>query len=107
MATFKINKKSTGFISKLRIAGAMQEVEFALYAPEAHEVHLAGSFNDWNTGSLPLKKEKDGMWKINVKLPKGRHEYKYFTDGKWAQNMPCSITAPNTFGTNNCVAAVD
>jgi 1,4-alpha-glucan branching enzyme len=107
MAMFKRTKKSAEAVSTLRIAGAMQEVEFALYAPEAHDVHLAGSFNDWNTGSLPLRREKDGMWKIKVKLPKGRHEYKYFADGKWTQNMPCSITTPNTFGTNNCVAAVD
>jgi 1,4-alpha-glucan branching enzyme len=106
MAIFNAIKKSNEPMSKLQNAGAMQEVEFALNAPEAHEVHLAGSFNDWNTSSLPLKKDRDGMWKVKVKLPRGRHEYKYFTDGKWSQNMQCATVAPNTFGTSNCVVAV-
>ncbi len=105
MTIFKTNKKSKEPVGKLHISDAIQEVEFALNVPEAHEVHLAGSFNDWNTESLPLKKERDGMWKIKVKLPKGRHEYKYFIDGKWSQNMSCTM-APNVFGTNNCVVAV-
>jgi len=98
--------KSTESTSKLRIVGRKEEVEFSLYAPEAHEVHLAGSFNDWNTESLLLKKDNGGMWKIKIKLPKGRYEYKYFADGVWAQNMQCGILAPNAFGTNNCVVAV-
>jgi 1,4-alpha-glucan branching enzyme len=106
MAIFKAFKKSKEFISKAGITGTLQEVDFSIYAPHAHEVYLAGSFNDWNTGSLPLKKEKAGMWNIKVKLPKGRYEYKLIVDGKWAQNTPCSILAPNTFGTNNCVVAV-
>jgi len=82
----------------------MVEVAFALNAPEVHEVYLAGNFNEWSTSPPPLKKERDGMWKI--KLPKGRHGYKYFADGKWVQNMPCTIVAPITFGTGNCVVAV-
>ncbi len=105
MSIFRTNKKSKEPIGKLGITDPIQEVEFALNVPEAREVHLAGSFNDWSTRSLPLKKDRDGMWKVKVRLPKGRHEYKYFIDGKWHQNMSCSIV-PNTFGTNNCVVAV-
>jgi 1,4-alpha-glucan branching enzyme len=106
MAIFKDFKKSKEPVDDLRTSGASEVVEFAINAPKAHEVHLAGSFNDWNTGSMPLRKDKDGMWRIKVNLHKGRHEYKYFIDGEWAHNMPCTTVVPNTFGTSNCVVAV-
>ena len=32
------------------------------------EVFLAGEFNSWDTGSLLMKKNKEGVWKTSVKL---------------------------------------
>ena len=83
-----------------------QEVEFAYSAPRAAKVSIAGSFNSWSTTSMPMKKGKDGMWRIKLKLPHGRHEYKYFVDGAWAQDVPGSEMVPNAFGTSNCVVTV-
>ena len=42
---------------------ADKNVEFTFQAPEAKEVYLAGEFNHWSTKSLPMKKDKDGVWK--------------------------------------------
>ncbi len=87
-------------------AGAGQEVEFAFSAPGARNVSLAGKFNDWNTSSMPMKKGKDGIWRIKLKLPQGKHEYKYFVDGAWVHEVPGCNAVPNAFGTHNCVIIV-
>lgn len=101
--TVKQLKKSIG---SSRPAGSMQEVEFTLVAPDAKKVCLAGPFNNWNTQSMPMKKNKDGAWKIKMKLPHGKCEYKYFVDGTWVLDTKCAESAPNSFGTKNSVINV-
>src|SRR3990170_4725356 len=83
-----------------------QEVEFTYYAPKATKVFLAGKFNNWNTKSLSMKKNKDGYWKTTIKLSPGRYEYKYFIDGAWAQDASGSEKVLNSFGTYNNVIGV-
>jgi 1,4-alpha-glucan branching enzyme len=83
-----------------------REVEFTLKAPGAKTVCIAGQFNDWNTTSTPMKKSKDGSWKIRLKLPSGTYEYKYFVDGSWVNEASGRETAPNPFGTCNCIITV-
>lgn len=84
----------------------LQQIEFIFRAPEAKKVYIAGTFNDWNTKLMLMKKGKDGIWRILIKLTPGRYEYKYFVDGTWAQDIPGAELAPNPFGTNNCVISV-
>lgn len=86
--------------------GNAQEVEFTYYAPGAKKVCLAGKFNDWNTRSLPMKKDKDGVWKTAVRLSPGRYEYKFFVDGVWTPEHPGSDTVLNPYGTYNRVIGV-
>lgn len=93
-----VRKKKTG----------EQSVEFSYYAPEARSVYLAGKFNDWDTGSIPMKKRKDGTWKTTLKLASGRYEYKFFVDGSWAQDVQQDReTVDNEFGTKNNVIGVE
>ncbi len=91
---------------KSKEAGREQTIEFKFYAPAARKVCLAGNFNSWSTSSHPMKKGKDGTWTISVKLQPGQHEYKYFVDGSWVQDAPCSDKIPNAFGTYNCIMGV-
>ncbi len=84
-----------------------QEVEFTFHAPDAKRVCVAGTFNNWDTNSFPLKKEKDGTWRRKVKLAPGRYEYRYFVDGAWVQDVSCAEMALNAFGTYNCVIGVN
>jgi len=93
-------------ISIHRGFGTSRDVEFVLYAPEAKKAYIAGKFNNWNTEQYPMKKGKDGFWRIKIKLSAGTHEYKYFVDGAWAQDVPCAALVPNPFGTSNCVISV-
>lgn len=85
-----------------------KSIEFNCRAPEAQAVHLAGTFNEWNTGSTPLTKGADGNWAVSVDLPPGRHEFKFVVDGEWCcepgcdgTNNECPKCVPNSFGTMN------
>ena len=106
MPTMEPVRKTRATVSAPKRESSEQTVEFTYNAPAAKKVCLAGKFNSWNTNSLPMKKDKNGMWKISMKLQPGQHEYKFFVDGAWAQNEPCSDKVPNPFGTYNCVIGI-
>lgn len=50
--------------------------------PDAKQVFLAGSFNNWREFELPMTKTKTG-WELSYVLGNGNYEYKFFADGKW------------------------
>jgi 1,4-alpha-glucan branching enzyme len=106
MAALEAARKMNESAGRQKSAGAVREVDFAFRAPSAKKVCVAGTFNNWNPNSIPMKKEKDGTWKIKVKLAAGKYEYKYVVDGTWAQDVPCAESVRNSFGTYNCVIGV-
>ena len=92
----------------------LKSVEFNCRVPKAQTVHLAGTFNGWNTGSIPLTKGEDDSWTVSVDLPPGRHEFKFVVDGQWCcdpgcdgTNRECPKCVPNSFGTMNRFIDVD
>ena len=106
MQTLEAVKQLKEPISRSKTSSAMQEGEFTIDAPDANKVCIAGQFNDWNTKSMPMKKSKDGKWRVKMNIPKGKYEYKYFVDGAWAQDISGADMCPNPYGTNNCVLTV-
>ncbi len=57
---------------------------FSLVAPEANEVELIGSFNDWDREhGVRLRRNANGVWHTTVALDPGRHLYKFVVDGAW------------------------
>jgi 1,4-alpha-glucan branching enzyme len=103
MAAMETVRKIKESIGK---AAAKEHMEFTFHAPESKKIYIAGTFNDWNTKSMPMKKDKDGTWRIMIKLSPGRYEYKYIVDGTWAQDCPGAELVPNPFGTYNCLIDV-
>ncbi len=83
-----------------------KNVEVSFYSPEAMNVYVAGEFNGWNTRSLAMKKDKDGVWRLKINLLPGRYEYKFFADNTWIESLPGIETIPNPFGTQNFVISV-
>lgn len=83
-----------------------KNVEISFYFPEAMNVYVAGEFNGWDTQSLPMKKDKDGVWRSKIKLIPGRHEYKLFADNVWIENLPGAEAILNPFGTQNFIISV-
>ena len=98
----KTSKKEAKGLSEKTLTN----VEFTFLAPEAIQVLLAGTFNSWDTRRLLMKKNKEGVWKTAINLAPGCHEYKFFADGAWVENISDGETALNPFGTRNCVAWV-
>lgn len=62
--------------------GYGREVLFRVKAPNAKEVSLLGSFNQWNSQMDRLEEEKPGIFVIRKHLPFGEHYYLYQIDGK-------------------------
>lgn len=94
------------------------------HAPEATNVFLAGTFNDWDPQASPLQRTPDGVWQITLGLAPGRYEYKFVVDGRWCcepgredaagcpncirdeRGIECANCVPNGFGTMNRVLEV-
>ncbi len=50
--------------------------------PNANQVVLAGSFNNWDEHSLQMLKTDSG-WIADVKIGPGKYWYKFIADGRW------------------------
>jgi 1,4-alpha-glucan branching enzyme len=73
--------------------------------PSAHQVFVAGSFNNWHAAALPLKPSK-GEWVGEVELAPGRYEYLFVVDGKWLPDPGAKETIPNPFGGFNSLLSI-
>ena len=79
---------------------------FEYFAPEAKQVTLAGTFNNWDVGKLLLKKNKSGRWTLDMDLQPGRYEYRFLVDGQWQNDQRPVSCVCNSFGTSNSVLEV-
>ena len=52
-------------------------VSFRVWAPHAHAVFVAGSFNGWSTNAHPMAREDNGYWFANISAAKIGSEYRY------------------------------
>ncbi len=69
---------------------------------KAGQVFLSGSFNNWSTMELPMKKTGAG-WEAEVKMAPGRYTYKYIIDGKWMQDANNKLKEDDENGGYNSV----
>ena len=81
-------------------------VHFELAAPQAAQVFIAGSFNDWRTTDLPMIRLGDGKWAKDLVLTPGRYEYLFFVDDTWVPDPAAAETVPNPFSGANAVVVV-
>lgn len=81
-------------------------VNFELKAPSAKRVVLTGNFNSWNESDLLMKRDKEGMWKLGLRLNPGRYEYKYIVDSQWWTDPAGSKTLVNSLGSANSIKEV-
>lgn len=79
----------------------------ALTHPTAHEVCIAGSFNDWHPTVTPMIRLEDGKWAKELALPPGRYEYRFVVDGQWVDDPAATDLIPNSYGTANAVFVVE
>ncbi len=55
-------------------------IHFFCDAPGARSVHLTGDFSEWNP--LPMERQMDGWWFLEVPLTHGHHQYQFLVDGQ-------------------------
>jgi len=84
-----------------------ERICLGLYAPDAQEVFVAGSFNGWQSSAIPLQKQPDGQWGVELMLEPGRYEYRFVVDGRWLDDPLASAYVSNPFGSLNCVLVAD
>jgi 1,4-alpha-glucan branching enzyme len=57
-------------------------INFVCVAPGAKQVSLSGDFNGWDPAALPMARQPDGAWMLQVPLHHGHHQYVFLVDGK-------------------------
>jgi 1,4-alpha-glucan branching enzyme len=57
-------------------------ITFVCLAPSAKEVYLTGQFNGWDPQALPMRRQPDGAWFVQIALHHGHHQYRFMVDGK-------------------------
>ena len=83
-------------------------VLFAIDAPGAHDVKLAGDFNGWipDRDVLSLK-DDSGLWKKFVFLGPGSYQYKFVVDDEWREDPHNHVVAQDTLGGQSSVVVVE
>jgi hypothetical protein len=78
-------------------------VRFVLAAPDARQVSVAGTFNQWDPRATPLVRTGSGVWTATLRLPAGQHQYAFVVDGeRWVPD-PAAPAVDDGFGRRNSV----
>lgn len=81
-------------------------VSLQLVKPEAQQVFVAGSFNEWKPETTPLVPKGDGRWVGDLSIKPGRHEYMFVVDGQWMPDPNAKESVQNPYGGKNSVLVV-
>jgi 1,4-alpha-glucan branching enzyme len=67
-------------------APAVERAIFDWYFPNAKQVCVAGTFNDWQPAATPLHDCGGGRWILDIPLQPGRYEFRFVVDGQWSDD---------------------
>lgn len=81
-------------------------VRIGYFNPEAREVSVAGTFNDWEPHETPLTRDSLGDWSVEISLPPGEHRYRLIVDGEWCDDPMAQRMEPNPYGTFDSIILV-
>ena len=71
-------------------------------------VSVVGNFNGWSPSATPMRRDEDGVWKAEVRLPLGRFEYKLAIDGvRWIADPGNPLNMPDGFGGKNSILVLE
>lgn len=87
--------------------GQYVKVTMNYYAPDAHHVAVAGTFNKWDADADVLRKGENGVWTINMTLKPGAYAYTFIVDGKtWVADPDAQAYVDDGFGGRNSLVRV-
>ncbi len=81
-------------------------VSFQWMSTEANTVAVVGDFNNWDVQAHPLKKGKDGVWKVTLRLRPGTYEYLFVVNSEWREDPLNPHRVPNPHGGFNSLCEV-
>ncbi len=81
-------------------------VSLEFVQPNARNVFVAGSFNEWQPERTPLVQRGNGRWVGDLTVEPGRHEYLFVVDGQWVPDPNAKESVENPFGGRNSVLRV-
>ena len=61
-------------------AASSRHVDFSIVLPQAENVHLVGSFNDWQVSADSRMENENGVWRKTLSLDDGTYSYNFKTD---------------------------
>jgi len=80
--------------------------EFTYENANATKVSIVGNFNDWNKDANPMVKD-GSIWKTNISLKPGKHEYQYVVnDTDWVVDPKEATSVKNKYEGMNSVIEV-
>lgn len=90
----------------VKVSPRTKKTSFQITLPEAESVALVGDFNGWSDSATPMKKNKTGVWKVDLALEEGEYQFRYLVNqSEWYNDEDVPVV-PNIFGSENSVVTV-
>ncbi len=87
--------------------GGMVRVQLSVALPDAQTVQVLGSFNKWGAVPEHLKKAKNGLFTVTLRLKPGIYQYVYQVDNSRIVSDPhARLYTEDGFGQRNAVLIV-
>jgi len=74
--------------------------------PDARNVIVTGSFNDWNRDGYNMSRQGN-KWILPLSLKQGKYTYKFIVDGEWISDPANKLFEGNEHGTDNSVLWIE
>jgi cytoskeletal protein CcmA (bactofilin family) len=89
-------------------AAKPKRVNFSATFPNAKEVLLIGSFNEWDEDkAFPMKSSGKNTWATQIDLISGTYEYLFLVDGDPQPDPENPRKEKNSYGGENSILTVD
>jgi len=92
----------------IRVASRARPSRASFFLPgfeRAQSVYVVGSFNRWEAGRTVMRRERGG-WRVDVDLPPGEYQYKFWVDGALVRDVLSSTIISDGEGGYNALLVV-
>lgn len=90
----------------IKVSSTTKKISFEITLPQAQSVAVVGDFNGWNSDTHPMKRSKNGVWKVTAEIPAGEYQFRYLVDSSRWYNDSDTPSKANEFGSENSVLTV-
>ena len=73
-------------------------IRFSLVRPQAQDVRVRGSFDNWDEQGIKMEQDKEGTWSVTVPIEPGPIMYQFYIDGEWGPDPDVAEQVDNGRG---------